>query len=79
MGHVHSVESQEVVMEHGTGDPIALNGEIHAHRQSLHEHAAILKRLELKVDALCQLLRDKGAITRDDYKRLTLWGTDGTR
>jgi hypothetical protein len=56
MGHVHSVESEEVAMEHGTGDPIALNEEIHAHRQSLHEQTAILKRLELKVDALCQLL-----------------------
>ena len=65
-------------MQEGTGDPIALNTEFLALRQSVLAQAAILQRVELKIDALCQLLRNKGMITSDDYKRLTLWGTDGT-
>jgi len=52
---------------------------IGAHRQTLNEHTAILQRLELKVDALCQLLKTNGTITNDDYKRVTLWGTDNAK
>ena len=66
-------------MQQGMGDPIVLNDEILALRQSVNRQAAILQRVELKLDALCQLLRDNGTISSDDYKRLALWGTEGTR
>jgi len=66
-------------MDPGNGDPIALNEEIRSLRQMAEATSRIAQRLELKVDALCQLLTTKGTITSDDYKRLTLWGTDSTR
>jgi len=66
-------------MEQGKGDPVDLNDEIQSIRAMAHTTANTAQRLELKTHALCQLLLDKGLITSDEHKRLTLWGTDSTR
>lgn len=60
-------------------DPTVLAQQVKLHSQFVRESGPTIARLELKLNALGQLLRDKGVITSDEYKRLTLWGTDSTR